>query len=534
MGYGFDNIGDVLSIPPLLMEKYLTAARAVADAAIYVPGVRTWHVAGGDLEGANSTVTPDGARVIYSNGDLSWTLNLPAEGDYKLTITTFEQAAGPEHARMAVHTGEGIPKMVEVTAPQGHPQKVEISFHAGPGRAAVGATFVNDYYKPKTDTTPQEDRNLGIIAYDLSGPTGAVAAPAESKIIFVRPTANNRVECERKILAAFASKAYRRPATSAEVDRLVAIAELAHKSGDSFERGIQLAVTGALCSPKFLFRVESPTNGPPGFNEMASRLSYFLWSSMPDEELFALAAKNDLQKPEVLAAQVNRMLKDPKAQALADNFEGQWLQTRKLVGLAPDRKLFPEFNDEVRQSMVTETRMFFLDVMRNDRSVLDFIDSRYSFLNGSLAKLYGVPRVFGSSVSEGAAPTTSEPGILTQASVLTVTSNPTRTSPVKRGKWILENILGTPPPPPPPECGVLKEDAGLARCGIASAADGAAPEGSRFAPLPRADGPLGFALRELRRHRRLADEGREVRHRLRPERCRTGPSSPARPSCRPS
>jgi hypothetical protein len=233
---------------------------------------------------------------------------------------------------------------------------------------------------------------------------------------------------------------------------------LGHKNGESFEKCIQIGVVAILCSPNFLFRVEKPTDGLLSSYEVATRLSYFLWSSMPDEELFNLAAKNELQRPAVLASQVDRMLKDPKSRALADNFAGQWLQTRKLSEIGRDQKQFPAFTDAMRQEMATETRLFFQHVVASDASVLDFIEGDYSFVNADLAQLYGIPNVQGKEFRRVSLPK-GRSGVLTQASVLTVTSNPTRTSPVKRGKWILENILGAPTPPPPPDVGVLKDDA---------------------------------------------------------------------------
>ncbi len=192
--------------------------------------------------------------------------------------------------------------------------------------------------------------------------------------------------------------------------------------------------------------------------ELASRLSYFLWSSMPDEELFALAAQGKLHDPKVLTAQARRMLKDPKAQALAENFAGQWLQLRNLANVAPDPARFPDFNDKLRAAMRTETELFFKAVMNEDRSVLDFIDARYTYLNEPLARHYGIPGVKGEQFRRVTLTDSRRGGLITQASILTVTSNPTRTSPVKRGKWVLEQLFGTPPPPPPPGVTQLADD----------------------------------------------------------------------------
>ena len=293
----------------------------------------------------------------------------------------------------------------------------------------------------------------------MEGPIGDTGKPpaSQDRLLIAKPISSNWADAERKVLGRLATRAYRRPVTSAELNKLVAIAELGHKNGESFERSIQLGVVAVLCSPNFLFRAENPTEGALNSYEVATRLSYFLWSSMPDDELFSLAAKNELQKPAVLSAQVDRMLKDPRARALADNFAGQWLQTRKLGELARDAKLYPGYSEQMQRDMATETRLFFQNVVTYDLSVLEFIEANYSFINRPLAQLYGVPSVQGREFKKTILPR-GRYGVLTQASVLTVTSNPTRTSPVKRGKWILENILGAPTPPPPPDVGVLKDD----------------------------------------------------------------------------
>lgn len=294
----------------------------------------------------------------------------------------------------------------------------------------------------------------------------AVALPEPRRHLFTcKPTPGHEAACARKILRDFARRAFRRPATKEEVDRLVRCVKLAQKEGASFERSIQLAVEAVLVSPNFLFRVEiDPRPNDPMARrmvndyELASRLSYFLWSSMPDEELFALAAQGKLHDPKVLTAQARRMLKDPKAQALAENFAGQWLQLRNLANVAPDPARFPDFNDKLRAAMRTETELFFKAVMNEDRSVLDFIDARYTYLNEPLARHYGIPGVKGEQFRRVTLTDSRRGGLITQASILTVTSNPTRTSPVKRGKWVLEQLFGTPPPPPPPGVTQLADD----------------------------------------------------------------------------
>jgi hypothetical protein len=259
----------------------------------------------------------------------------------------------------------------------------------------------------------------------------------------------------------FATRAYRRPATDDEVRRLARFIAIARNQGDAPDVGVKLALQAALVSPNFLFRVERDPpgkDGPISQWELASRLSYFLWSSMPDNELFRLAREGKLHEPEVLEAQVKRMLADHKARALAENFAAQWLNLRNLDSFNPDPKRFPTFTPALRQAMVRETETFFLHVVRQDYSVLDFLDADYTFVNEQLARHYGLKDVRGPAFRKVSLAGTPRGGVLTHASVLAVTSNPTRTSPVKRGKWILENILGTPPPPPAPDAGELKED----------------------------------------------------------------------------
>ena len=290
---------------------------------------------------------------------------------------------------------------------------------------------------------------------------------SHKRILFCMPTAETKSASARAILERFASRAYRRPASAGEVARLIRFVDLAAENGESFERGIQLAVEAVLCSPQFLFRVEfdprsrrgekMPPTHPVSEFELATRLSYFLWCSMPDEELTRLASESKLRTGDTLEQQVKRMLSDPKARGLVENFGDQWLQLRLLGTINPDTGQFPTFDDELRRAMLEETRLFLASVMRDDRSVLDFLDANDTFVNERLALHYGIPGIKGDEFRQVTLPGDQRGGLLGQASILTVTSNPTRTSPVKRGRWILEQILGTPPPPPPPNVPELKE-----------------------------------------------------------------------------
>jgi hypothetical protein len=286
---------------------------------------------------------------------------------------------------------------------------------------------------------------------------------SHQRIIFTRPGPNrSRRESARMILERLASRGYRRPATSVEVQRLVRLVDSTHEQGGSFEESIQLALRAVLVSPNFLFRVElDPTSSdPPAVRELndyelATRMSYFLWSSMPDDELLEHARRETLH--DHLDEQVRRMLDDPKSRALVQNFGGQWLQLSKLKSIRPDKVVFPEFDDGLRAAMQTETHMFLAAIIREDRSVVELLTADFTFVNDRLARHYGIEGVLSSSFQRVSLKQNPRGGVLTQASVLTLTSNPTRTSPVNRGKWIMETILGTPPPAPPPGVSVLKE-----------------------------------------------------------------------------
>jgi Protein of unknown function (DUF1592)/Protein of unknown function (DUF1588)/Protein of unknown function (DUF1585)/Protein of unknown function (DUF1587)/Protein of unknown function (DUF1595)/Planctomycete cytochrome C len=355
VGYGFDNIGDVLSLPPLLLEKYLSAAEQVVDAAFRSPEIRQ--------------------RL----------LNPPPDDVVPPAYRGFVQPVRAE-ARKVLRTGPA-------------------------------------------DAPPTLD-------------------PREREIFHAY-----------SVLRAFADRAYRRPATHDELTRLLRFVEAAQRNGEGYEQSIRLALRAVLVSPHFLFRFESngETARPLTDFELATRLSYFLWSSLPDEELFRLAARGALRRGNTLAAQVRRMLRDEKARALVQNFGGQWLQTRGLKDFAPDPAWFPNFDEALRAAMLRETDLFFEAVVGQDRSVLEFLDADYTFVNERLARHYGIPGVRGAEFRRVSLAGTPRGGLLTQASVLAVTSHPTRTSPVKRGKWVLETLLGAPPPPPPPGVEDLKD-----------------------------------------------------------------------------
>jgi hypothetical protein len=403
-GYGFDNIANVLSLSPALMQKYLAASEKIAGAAIVPP------------------TPPPPSVQRFAATDFHFKVDF--EGDYDVLIS-LRHVSNP-----AAFFIDGVP--VDTGAN-------EFRIHLGRGNPRLIV----------------DSSNLGFV--EIRGPYNPVAPPLPESYYRVfrcgHPPGHHTLACARANLADLAHRAYRRPVTNDEVDGLMHFLQKA----DTIDQGMQLALEAILVSPRFLFRIEPATLDDFQF---ASRLSYFLWSSLPDDELFQLAAQHRLRDPEILHAQIHRMLLDPKSRALVENFAGQWLQTRNLESLQPDPARFPEFTNELRRDMQRETQLFFQSIIHDDRPISDFLAANYTFLNQRLAAFYGVPNVEGSQFRRVDLPPDSHRGgILTEASVLTVSSYPARTSPVIRGKWILENLLNSPPPPPPPNVPKLDETA---------------------------------------------------------------------------
>lgn len=464
-GYGFDNNGDVLSLSPALMEKYLRAAEKIARATIPSASLP---------KATLKTHTRRDNRAEKETPGLTINHQFPAEGDYKVTIGAYGR---PDPVRISLSL-DGQPAgvhPVENTVDSWRPADFEI--HLPFGEHSLASELVPDglpLVDPVADekgnpVKPRHDPYIGFI--QVRGPYNPTAPPPQESYRLVfrcgHAPGQHTLECARLNLADLARRAYRRPVDSRDVEGLMQFVEAAQQQGESIDHGMQVALEAILSSPRFLFRIERdwhPEN-PTAIHkidqfELATRLSYFLWSSMPDDELFQLAATHRLRDREVLQAEIHRMLLDPKAQALVDNFGGQWLQTRNLDSLHPDPAKFPQFNDELRQSMKQETQLFFQSIVREDRSILDFLDANYTFLDERLASFYGIAGVTGKEFRRVELPAGSHRGgVVTQASVLTVSSYAARTSPVLRGKWILENILNTPPPPPPPNVPNLDQTA---------------------------------------------------------------------------
>jgi cytochrome c553 len=550
-GYGFDNIGDVLSMSPMLMEKYMSAARSVSRAAVFGESypekptllVRLMPKKIQDDMQATGNVTPFSAR-----GALFTTFHAPVEGEYEFRFRhqnyrggeQVVQGDGPgaRGARGAGGaTGAGAPAAVAPIAPVAPVAPAAPGSSPGRGagprrpptdeeraaryeRACAGAppetlvfnidgvqhftysvrgTTDCEYSRGenivrakltagdhvlrasfpglanmadvRTNFNPDGRRRLYVDYMDVLGVYNPTAAPPPGYgQIFI--CSEKSAECARKIIENLAMRAYRRPATAQEINRLVTLASEVRRR-DSFEESIRVAVQAVLMSPNFLFRIEKDP-GPKGATatvgsagaasaypiseyELASRLSYFLWSSMPDDQLFRLAADKRLRDGGVLDAQVKRMLADPKAETLARNFGEQWLNLRLMDRKKPDAARFSAVDDELLDAMRQETLLFIDEIVRKDRSILDFIDGRFTYLNGPLARFYGVPGIDGEAFTRVELDGEQRSGIVTHGSVLSISSYATRTSPVIRGKWVLENLLGSAPPPPPDNIPALQE-----------------------------------------------------------------------------
>jgi hypothetical protein len=537
-GYGFDNIGDVLSLPPVLMERYIAAADKVVRAALY--GVEVMKPTLVRLDAGQRKI-PERKEPLFDYDKTGLTLpnalhathQFPVDGEYTFKVSLGGlRPAGSEPLEVALWI-DGVVVREDKLDPDGGAsffddrqdfsgKTLDFKLHVKAGSHWVAGTVLRMYeglpakyngpnpskrppppprvFKPRANATPEqierqrkffEERQKEIVTVseprvsfvEVAGPYNQQAgASAESRArVFTcgHTAADSKAHlatCPTKIVSSFARRAFRRPVTAAETKRFVDVFDMARKNGETFDESIGFALQAVLVSPDFLFRIErdrpvtavaaKSSGGAMGAgmghlisqHELATRLSYFLWASVPDAELRRVASNGTLRQPAVLQAQVRRMLKDPRSRVLAEEFGGQWLQFRALESLTRDRDKFPDFEDYLRISMRRETELFIEHIVREDRPVTDFLDAPYTFVNERLARHYGIPNVTGPEFRRVDLSTTKRGGVLTQASVLTVSSYATRTSPVLRGKWILDNILGTPPPDPPPDVPNLDEE----------------------------------------------------------------------------
>jgi hypothetical protein len=543
--FGFDNIGDVLTLSPALLDRYMSAARKISRLAVGNPAMRPI---------VNTYTLPrtltqqqrvSDALPFRSRGGTVIRHHFPVDGEYIIRVQLQRTVNTPvirglaNHEQLDVRVDGARVKLFQVggeclasteprcVKPPGLVQAseyertadsaLEVRFQARAGTRAVGIAFVRrtaaapegpgPVRLPPGSSADAFDQNaeMGIEGFQIEGPfaaTGAGDTPSRREVFSCRPERPQDEEpCARKILSRLARRAYRRPVTDADVRTLVDFYR-AGRGTRGFEGGIELALERLLISPEFLIRIEQdPNAATPGAPyrisqvELASRLSFFLWSSIPDDELLDLAAHGKLSGAAVLEQQVRRMLRDPRATALVTNFAGQWLYLRNMASLSPDPALFPEFDRNLRDAIQRETELFLESQLREDKTVVELLTADYTFVNERLARFYGIPNIYGNHFRRVSLPGDSRAGLLGQASILMVTSYPNRTSPVLRGKWLLENILGSPPPPPPPNVPPLKENG---EGGAPPATVRARMEEHRKNPIcaschARMD-PLGFAL----------------------------------------
>jgi hypothetical protein len=463
VGYGFDNVADVLSTSPLLVEKLDDAAAALAELALAGGAVAQRSTFEAEVLGSTVGRASGEEWNLFSNGQIVADVTLARAGTVTLRARAREQAAGPDRARMVFRfDGADVAAFDVVATAAVYEHVLEAS--AGPHSFAVA--FTNDFFQPENNL----DRNLLVDYLEVETVNDGAASAARDRILLCAPTDGDSAACARTIFESFLRRAYRRPAAAEEVQGLVAIVELALSEGEAFDDAVRLAVHAALLSPSFLYRVE--LDADPGSTaphrlsayELASRVSYFLWSSMPDDELLAKAEDGSLLDQDVFIAELDRMLLNDKSRALTEALAGQWLQTRSLDDAQPNPERFPDFTAAVRESMKKETAHFIDAFLRDDtRPLADMMDADFTFVDATLAAWYGLPFDAAAADDEGFARVSlagsARGGLLTQGAFLTHTSYPLRTSPVRRGKWVLEQILCMPPDPPPPEVvGQFNED----------------------------------------------------------------------------
>ena len=486
-GYGFDNIGDVLNVSPLLLERYLAAANkisrlAVGDTALPA-SYQTYVVPHGLMQSDRmSEAMPPGSR-----GGTSVRHRFPVDGEYEISVGLqrgrYDQFLGLERERkldlrlddqrLGLFTIAADPSASELVYGAGDDPDLHLKIRVPvkAGTRTLVATFQKDTVMPEGILPNNRETAFfeGVGSISVAGPynvQGPGETPSRERIFPCHPATPAAEEaCAGKSIAGLARRAYRRPIVADDLPPLLALYRRGAQSG-GFEAGVRLALQKILVSPEFIFRMEfDPPGAAPGSVhrisdvELASRLSFFLWSSIPDDELLAVAERGGLSDASVLEGQYRRMLADPRSKALVKNFAGQWLFLRNIARIQPDPAVFPNFDENLRQALGQETELVVESTLREDRSVADLLNTDYTFVNQRLAEHYGIAGIYGNAFRRVAVTDPKRQGLLGQASILTVTSYPNRTAPTIRGKWVLEQLLGTPPPPPPPNVPSLKDDA---------------------------------------------------------------------------
>jgi mono/diheme cytochrome c family protein len=494
---GFDNIADVLRVSPSLMERYLSASWNISRLAVgnttIAPATSTYRVRPDLSQDQHIDGLPLGTR-----GGMLARHNFPVDGEYIIKVrlwrNTFDLMRGMEDphqiemsldgARLRLVAAGGKEDFVRMAQNPGDfgadlDQRLTVKIPVKAGEHTVSATTIlrseaekDDLITPFLRTTVDGLDITGDPSVDrvsIEGPFGEKNpgnTASRRKIFVCRPTSEaDELSCARNIVSTLAHRAYRHPVTESDLESLLSFYQHGRNKG-GFDAGIESALQLILASPEFLFRFE-PDPPEVAANAMyrvddmalASRLSFFLWSTIPDEQLLNLASQGKLKDPAILEQQVKRMLADQRSAALVDNFAEQWLFLRNLKTSAPNLDAFPDFDDNLREAMKEETKLFFSSIMHEDRNIMDLLTADYTFVNERLARHYGIPNVYGSQFRRIKITDENRRGLLGQASILTITSYPNRTSPVQRGKWILTNVLGTPPTPPPPNVPELKDNA---------------------------------------------------------------------------
>ena len=488
-GYGFDNIGDVLTVSPALLERYLLAAGKISRQAVgdttMPPAYQTYEIPHGLRQDDRMSET----MPVGSRGGTAIEHRFPVDGEYEISIGLQRGRADEilgtgrerkldlrlDDERLELFTIAASGRRANInTAVNGDPEaalKVRLPVKAG--RHAIIATFLKDsviqegiLFKIRADAVQAHFEGVGSISiagpYNVQGP-GDTAS--REKIFVCHPASTAEEQpCAETIISALARRAYRRPISADDLPQLMSLYRQGAESG-GFESGIRLALQKILVSPEFIFRVElDPPEARAGTVyrvndvELASRLSFFLWSSIPDEELLDVAARGGLSDPAMLEKEVRRMLADPRSHALVTNFVGQWLFLRNIPTIQPDVTVFNYFDDNLREAMAKETELVVESTLHEDRSVADLLSTDYTYVNQRLAEHYGMKGIYGNEFRRVAVTDPRRQGLLGQASLMAVTSYPNRTAPTIRGKWVLEQLLGTPPPPPPPNVPALKEE----------------------------------------------------------------------------
>jgi hypothetical protein len=489
-GYGFDNIGDVLTVSPALLEKYLLAAGKISRQAVgdttMPPSYQTYDVPHALKQDDRMGVD----MPLGSRGGTAISHHFPVDGEYEILVGLQRGRADEilgtgrerkldlrlDDQRLELFTVEARPRRANINTPitpGAGDAALKVRLPVRAGTHTLAATFLKDtvlqegiLFRQRADAVQAHFEGVGSISvagpYNVQGPG---ATPSRDKIFVCHPSAPTEEQaCAEKILADLAHRAYRRQIAADDLPQLTALYKLGAETG-GFESGVRLALQKILVSPEFIFRAElDPADARPGSVhrlsdiELASRLSFFLWSSIPDDELLAVAERGELSDPSMLERQVRRMLADPRSQSLVKNFVGQWLFLRNIPKMQPDITAFMYFDDNLRQALEQETTLLVESTLREDRSVVDLLTTDYTFVNQRLAEHYGIKGIYGNEFRRIAVDDPKRQGLLGHASIMAVTAYPNRTAPTIRGKWVLEQILGTPPPPPPANVPALKFD----------------------------------------------------------------------------